>query len=107
MFRGVKSRNPHPLSSIVWKALGEKTCVDASSLAYYLAGAHVRPGAASYKVVAKDVLSYMHEQGLLVIDEQGWYRRNFNLSFRQWLGTLPYTDDPLGDFVDDALVDEK
>jgi hypothetical protein len=101
----IKSRAPHPLASIAWRALEEKECVDASSLAYYFAGACVRPGAASYRVVAKDVLGYMHDQGLLVIDEQGWHRRNPKLSFRQWLSILPRTDDPFGDFVDDVISD--
>jgi hypothetical protein len=71
----MKNETPHPLAALVWKAIEERSTVDTSTIAYELAGAIVKGGRKAYRTVARDVLGYMHDQGLLIIDEQGWYRK--------------------------------
>jgi hypothetical protein len=64
---------PHPLEEVALRAFAEQGNHDASSLGYFLAGGHVRPGALSYNIVAKDVLAYMESQGKLRCNVAGWY----------------------------------
>jgi hypothetical protein len=65
---------PHPLEEVALCAFAEQGNLDASSLGYFLAGGHhVRPGALSYNIVAKDLLAYMESQGKLKCDVSGWY----------------------------------
>jgi hypothetical protein len=52
---------------------------DAAKLGYILSGhtAFIGKGAGkgnrAYRVVAEDVLGYMHSQGHLTLDRDGWY----------------------------------
>jgi hypothetical protein len=66
---------PHPLQDIVWSAFEKRAVHDVASISYHLAGAIVRPGSKAYRMVAKDVLGYMEDQGLIYRDAAGWYRR--------------------------------
>jgi hypothetical protein len=70
----MKNTAPHPLESIVWNAFAKNEYQDATSLAYFLAGAIVRGGNKAYHTVALDVLGYMQDQGLLERDQHGWSR---------------------------------
>lgn len=74
MVRKVKgSTTPHPLEPVVRAAFAQRPHQDETSLAYFLAGAVVRPGAKAYHMVARDVLGYMECQGLVSRDSMGWY----------------------------------
>jgi hypothetical protein len=69
----MKNLEPHPLQPIVMAAFAKQDHHDVSSLAYFFAGAIVRPGFKAYKTVAKDVIGYMIDQGLLDTDKLGWH----------------------------------
>jgi hypothetical protein len=75
MARSTITETPHPLESIVWNAFAERDCQDATSLAYFMAGAWVFGKSRAYTTVAKDVLGYMEKQGLIERDSAGWYRK--------------------------------
>jgi hypothetical protein len=66
---------PHPLQSIVFAAFAERAHHDATSLACFLSGGYVRGAQRGYNIVARDVLGYTADQGLLERDDAGWYRR--------------------------------
>jgi len=76
----MRTATPHPLQDIVWGAFEQAAARDAASVAYHLAGAIVRPGSTAYRTVAKDVLGYMEDQGLIERDAAGWYRRAASVS---------------------------
>ena len=67
---------PHPLEDITKKAFEQNAVHDATSLAYFLAGAnlHGKRSNAAYRTVALDILGYMTDQGLLYRDASGWWR---------------------------------
>jgi hypothetical protein len=69
------STTPHPLEDIVLKAFAENDCQDGATIFVALSGAtSVRGGDKAYQTVARDVLGYMEDQGLIKRDASGWYR---------------------------------
>jgi hypothetical protein len=71
--RTAKNNKPHPLQGVAMAAFAERSAHDATSLGYFLAGAHVTGGARAYRTVAKDLLGYMESQGLIERDDVGWF----------------------------------
>jgi hypothetical protein len=69
-----KTQAVHPIEPLVLQAFAERAAHDGASLAYFLAGAHVRGASKAYTTVARDVLGCMHAQGKLTRDECGWFR---------------------------------
>lgn len=65
--------NPHPLEDIVLRAFAESDHHDGSSLGHFFAASMWPAFAASYCIVARDVLRCMESQGKLQRDEMGWY----------------------------------
>jgi hypothetical protein len=53
-----KSSEPHPLEDIAWRAFAENDCQDATTLAYFFAGASVHGGDRAYHTVAREPTSY-------------------------------------------------
>jgi hypothetical protein len=70
---------PHPLHGAVVEIFRRDPHQDVTTLAIALSGCTgfsgkgAAKGDRAYRVVAEDVLGYMHSQGHLARDEHGWY----------------------------------
>lgn len=78
--RPISDPKPHPLHNVVLKAFDGREVHDSTTLAVALAGATTLSGKGgpagmrAYQRVAADVLGYMADQGVLIVDGEGWYR---------------------------------
>jgi hypothetical protein len=64
----------HPLANVVLSAFVKEPCQDAIKIAVFLGAPNCPKGLKAYKLVAHDVLEVLRHQGVLELDEAGWYR---------------------------------